>query len=443
MSYFRNLTLENVLKILLVTSLIFLSPVLAFSQQNHFLTIQIEDNFAYSIVAGESFVVPSSFIGESYAHGPFTEQMQVRLRIRATITDQSGVPYLTKEFKWFFKRLNQTQQTTVDLIVDEAGDSEHILSFDIPCYIKPGNYNLSIEILNRPFENCDENWFCSSSEGIDPSGIIDDCCLIYSGDGNVGNFDILLKNQNNETLRTILGGNDAPDFINLPYQQNIGTLNISGQGFDATLSTGATNFEGYTNISVNVSPVGAYTYLWDNGSTGATKHNACKGKDHSVTVTNTSGCSRMFTFDGELQMNLDGTSWFYNCVNQVPPFGNPGGGILIGDVFEIDIPTGGPKNFVIPVGGIGGNKLSNDNYSIIIKPNPVSNVLSVNLPSVEFNKGIFHLYALNGKEVMFHNINPGAEITNIDVSNINSGVYLLKIVADDKEIHTQKLTIAH
>ena len=203
-----------------------------------------------------------------------------------------------------------------------------------------------------------------------------------------------------------------------------------------------TDNNGNADITANLDFVGDYSYSWDDGSAGDTKTNVCLGKDHSVSITNnTLGCSQSFTFEGQLQTGF--------------PFGEPYpcAAITTNDPIGPWIPNGPwtPIGTFIPGGGTvvqppllgGGGRLATNLDQIEVWPNPADKAVNIELSSFEYSNATIKLYSLAGKEVLTQAINDKVDKVGFDVSNVNNGIYLIKIITDGQEIHTQKLTIAH
>lgn len=62
-------------------------------------------------------------------------------------------------------------------------------------------------------------------------------------------------------------------------------------------------------------------------------------------------------------------------------------------------------------------------------PNPVNNVLAVEIQSGKANNAVFNLSDMSGRLVLTKEFNRSA---NIDVSNLHNGVYLYEIISDNK-----------
>lgn len=102
-----------------------------------------------------------------------------------------------------------------------------------------------------------------------------------------------------------------------------------------------------------------------------------------------------------------------------------------------------PFDYEDKFGTLGKLGSENLNENIVeVWPNPANTMVNTSINLEEFRDGVLKLFSPDGREVMSKNIDPNTEKASIDVSNIENGIYILKIIADGKEIHTQKLTIA-
>ncbi|MDD3151747.1 MAG: C25 family cysteine peptidase [Bacteroidales bacterium] len=114
----------------------------------------------------------------------------------------------------------------------------------------------------------------------------------------------------------------------------------------------------------------------------------------------------------------------------VSPEGYNVGDVITVDLLAIDYAnyfSAGTKNIVVK-NTTGINTFSNP--EITVYPNPARDILLYNISSYNFDKNIpFDILDVNGKVLLTNSIytNEGS----IDVSNLNSGVYFLKIKNDD------------
>ena len=80
---------------------------------------------------------------------------------------------------------------------------------------------------------------------------------------------------------------------------------------------------------------------------------------------------------------------------------------------------------------------------IVIYPNPANQQVSINLNELEFKKGSISIFDFSGKEVSKNTLFVNQNSATLKTGDLSNGVYLIKIITDGQEIHTQKLTIAH
>lgn len=78
-----------------------------------------------------------------------------------------------------------------------------------------------------------------------------------------------------------------------------------------------------------------------------------------------------------------------------------------------------------------------------IWPNPADSKLNINIDAGNFDNAEIKLLSLLGRELLKTEINAKTKNATIDINSINNGMYLIKIIVDGQEAHTQKLTIAH
>jgi len=90
-------------------------------------------------------------------------------------------------------------------------------------------------------------------------------------------------------------------------------------------------------------------------------------------------------------------------------------------------------------------RLSNRVVEFInLYPNPANNYVKLTFIDLSFNQSKIIMYDLSGKQVKEKNIVLNTSDMSLDVSDLNNGVYLLKIIASDgKQLFLDKLTIAH
>jgi len=294
-------------------------------------------------------------------------------------------------------------------------------------------------LLQNPdaFNNFTSNTYEYYENG---SSQIFECCSVLPSQNSISNYGVATSANSFILSQVTSSSIDSDNLCEMTTEENniscIGDCDLG----DAvvTFSTGRMDFDGNTNIKVNVNPVGDYTYEWDDGTTGNTKFNACIGDDHSVTITNTLGCSQTFTFEGRVRPSFPGTLGLpYPCAGSSFPNPNP---IPCTSLPCFPLPIINPS---LPILTLGGGRLGTNLGQIEVWPNPANSIVNVTLDIEEFSKAEVKLFSLMGSELLSQNINPEIKKINLDVSNINNGIYLVKIITDGEETHTQKLTIAH
>ena len=78
----------------------------------------------------------------------------------------------------------------------------------------------------------------------------------------------------------------------------------------------------------------------------------------------------------------------------------------------------------------------NKGGSISIIPNPASDKVQISVPNDAFSDILITLYDLSGRQVLSQKSN--AANTNIDLSNLAKGVYLMEVQAD-KVMYKEKV----
>jgi ribosomal protein L31 len=71
-------------------------------------------------------------------------------------------------------------------------------------------------------------------------------------------------------------------------------------------------------------------------------------------------------------------------------------------------------------------------------PNPVSDVLNIDVPSS--NSNTLEIYAIDGKKVYTKSVN-GTNTTQVDVSKFSKGMYILKLLSTDSEEIVSKFIV--
>lgn len=89
-------------------------------------------------------------------------------------------------------------------------------------------------------------------------------------------------------------------------------------------------------------------------------------------------------------------------------------------------------------------KLGSDLVNKIkVYPNPANQQVSVDLEGASFENGTIEIYNLAGKLVQSDILIANQSTARLQVGALTNGIYLVKVNTDGKEVHTQKLTIAH
>jgi hypothetical protein len=90
---------------------------------------------------------------------------------------------------------------------------------------------------------------------------------------------------------------------------------------------------------------------------------------------------------------------------------------------------------------LGSGIQESDLFSINVFPNPVSNQLNL-LFNNNTKNAVIDLLDLNGKEILHKELNNNTAENAIDVSNVEEGNYIVKIIADN-HIYYKKININH
>lgn len=77
------------------------------------------------------------------------------------------------------------------------------------------------------------------------------------------------------------------------------------------------------------------------------------------------------------------------------------------------------------------------NVSFSVYPNPTTDFLKINLGNYTFENLIYQLFDANGKLLETNTINKNE--TNVEMSNNSRGMYLLKIINNNKELKTFRI----
>jgi len=101
---------------------------------------------------------------------------------------------------------------------------------------------------------------------------------------------------------------------------------------------------------------------------------------------------------------------------------------------------GQTRHFNLPACRLGKNI---ENNFVSIFPNPASQLIQINLGKNVSENATISIYNLAGKQLITKTLMPKQSDVQLNVNDLSNGIYLVKIMADTKEIHTQKLTISH
>jgi hypothetical protein len=82
------------------------------------------------------------------------------------------------------------------------------------------------------------------------------------------------------------------------------------------------------------------------------------------------------------------------------------------------------------------SELNNSNESVTVYPNPVEQMLNINLNGLTGNSEI-NLYNLNGVRIMSKKTNQSA--IQFDLSKLSSGVYMIKVLNGNKTVSRHKI----
>lgn len=108
---------------------------------------------------------------------------------------------------------------------------------------------------------------------------------------------------------------------------------------------------------------------------------------------------------------------------------------------ESNIITGAESN--VRIGATSTRNLLDAN-NVSLYPNPALNNLNVTIENQNSKSAIIEIYDMLGKRVMTekHNLSHGNNHVNLNISNLNTGIYNVNIITDQGAI-TKKLTIAN
>ena len=78
------------------------------------------------------------------------------------------------------------------------------------------------------------------------------------------------------------------------------------------------------------------------------------------------------------------------------------------------------------------------NLSATAYPNPTSDFLTLNIPTANNNSLVYNLYDINGKLIETKSIS--AVETTIHINSLAKAIYFLKIIENNKQVKTFKIT---
>jgi len=87
---------------------------------------------------------------------------------------------------------------------------------------------------------------------------------------------------------------------------------------------------------------------------------------------------------------------------------------------------------------------SNDNITNAIfsaYPNPADDYITINYNIENYSNSQFVIYNILGTEIKKENLQNNSNKLNVDISDLNSGVYFYTLIADKKIINTKKLIV--
>ena len=223
----------------------------------------------------------------------------------------------------------------------------------------------------------------------------------------------------------------TPDVANSYWYKRISNVTFNG---NSNNSSGNTGYEDFSSIV----------------------HDVKKGETHQILITDSFDGNYYATYAVYIDYNNDGS---FNGFNEIAAQGAPGGDIFTGN---IQIPTDNiiynePLKMRV-VASYGGTFSSCglfdgeiEDYSIQIQseslhvndevalqnistfPNPVSNELNISFKNKNNSEYTFEVYSINGKLIQADkNTNAFGSVKKLDVSNLSSGFYLLKVINENQ-----------
>jgi hypothetical protein len=189
---------------------------------------------------------------------------------------------------------------------------------------------------------------------------------------------------------------------------------VGGQTYTITLNgshAGSSRF-GFELTAEDASGTKVGTFIITNAS--ETKLvNANKAVTHTFAGTNGPGGSKTWNVDWTAPSGSTGTITFYAAVNATNSDGQPTGDVIY-----------------LTNHAINPDVTNVEEYSrgVSFYPNPTSGLVNFDVPNLATNAEIT-VSNMNGQQV--HRLEAGAGITQVDLSHLSAGVYIVKISSDE------------
>ena len=291
------------------------------------------------------------------------------------------------------------------------------------------------------------------------SGIYQDTILNASGCDSLMTFNLTVNSSSSSTnTLTVCNTYTSPSgklwTSSGTYQDTI--LNASGcdslMTFNLTVNSSSSSTNTLTVCDSYTSPSGK---LWTSSGT------------YQDTILNASGCDSLMTFNLTVNTVNAGTINVSGITLTSAATGvsyqwldcNNGNSIIVGETGQTFKPTingnytcevsstSGCKDtsVCVLVNSVGVSERETLPTDLVVFPNPVSDILSVNLNNSKLNKKyVVELYNIKGKLLKTEIIKSGKSnfSFNIDVSEFVNGIYLIKI-SDEDAIVSKKVIISH
>jgi Secretion system C-terminal sorting domain len=254
------------------------------------------------------------------------------------------------------------------------------------------------------------------------------------------------------------------------YLSLILSVFISGLSFAQTILF-SDNFTTYDSASGpnyngwNISYYGSGSFYTSTQSSGLSGPNSYKfGRDSATSITpsfasgadsihfwmkgnSCTGCSMaqstLYIYDSQ-----DGTN--FNLLTTIAPpitliggyvhFGLSPGATRVKFFYDKDTGNVAFDDFTVTTSIVGVNEVNLDK-KVKIFPTPASTKLNVEFGTV-LNNASFSLINVIGKEVFTANMQQPSDSYTLNVSNINEGIYFLKVKSDDQSL-TRRIVIKH